>query len=582
MQARQANRAALAAIAGFFLAQCSLERPPLPVTEQSRPFQSLNARVRGTAPPVAERVSADRIVRARAEPQNWLTYYGAYDGQRFSALDQINASNVASLRPAWVFQYGHIGLIPSPATYSFEATPIVVDGVMFVSGSDGYVWAIDAANGEPLWEYHHSLPFDIPLCCGNVNRGVAVAQGKVLFVTANAHLIALDATTGKVVWDRVFADTRAGESATLAPLVIKDKVLVGSSGAEYGVRGHIDGFEIATGRPLWRFYPVPKPAEPGGETWSGDAWARGGGTAWITGTYDPDLNLTYWGTGNPAPDFDSEARPGANLYTSSVVALDPDTGALRWHYQFTPHDLWDYDGVNENILIDRDGRRLLAHFDKNGYLFVLDRTNGQLVHATRFAPADWGDIDRTSGRVTVRKVPTEQGERICPGPAGAKEWPHAAYSQQTGLLYTPTVELCATYKRFRTEFRESMPYWGGDAKVDPDTRKGHLKAFDPASGAEVWALESSHPVLSSTLATAGGLVFTGLATGEVAALDARSGRILWQFQTGSGIHGSPMTYSVGGKQYLAVPSGWGGWIEGYAPELYGANRGNALFVFALP
>jgi alcohol dehydrogenase (cytochrome c) len=582
MQARQANRAALAAIAGFFLAQCSLERPPLPVTEQSRPFQSLNARVRGTAPPVAERVSADRIVRARAEPQNWLTYYGAYDGQRFSALDQINASNVASLRPAWVFQYGHIGLIPSPATYSFEATPIVVDGVMFVSGSDGYVWAIDSATGEPLWEYHHSLPFDIPLCCGNVNRGVAVAQGKVLFVTANAHLIALDATTGKVVWDRVFADTRAGESATLAPLVIKDKVLVGSSGAEYGVRGHIDGFEIATGRPLWRFYPVPKPAEPGGETWSGDAWARGGGTAWITGTYDPDLNLTYWGTGNPAPDFDSEARPGANLYTSSVVALDPDTGALRWHYQFTPHDLWDYDGVNENILIDRDGRRLLAHFDKNGYLFVLDRTNGQLVHATRFAPADWGDIDRTSGRVTVRKVPTEQGERICPGPAGAKEWPHAAYSQQTGLLYTPTVELCATYKRFRTEFRESMPYWGGDAKVDPATRKGHLKAFDPASGAEVWALESSHPVLSSTLATAGGLVFTGLATGEVAALDARSGRILWQFQTGSGIHGSPMTYSVGGKQYLAVPSGWGGWIEGYAPELYGANRGNALFVFALP
>jgi alcohol dehydrogenase (cytochrome c) len=582
MQARRANRVALAAIVGFLLAQCSLERPPLPVTEQSKPFQSLNARVRGSAPPVAERVSADRIVRARAEPQNWLTYYGAYDGQRFSALDQINASNVASLRPAWVFQYGHIGLIPSPATYSFEATPIVVDGVMFVSGSDGYVWAIDAANGEPLWEYHHSLPFDIPLCCGNVNRGVAVAQGKVLFVTANAHLIALDATTGKVVWDRVFADTRAGESATLAPLVIKDKVLVGSSGAEYGVRGHIDGFEIATGRPLWRFYPVPKPAEPGGETWSGDAWARGGGTAWITGTYDPDLNLTYWGTGNPAPDFDSEARPGANLYTSSDVALDPDTGALRWHYQFTPHDLWDYDGVNENILIDRDGRRLLAHFDKNGYLFVLDRTNGQLVHATRFAPADWGDIDRTSGRVTVRKVPTEQGERICPGPAGAKEWPHAAYSQQTGLLYTPTVELCATYKRFRTEFRESMPYWGGDAKVDPDTRKGHLKAFDPASGAEVWALESSHPVLSSTLATAGGLVFTGLATGEVAALDARSGRILWQFQTGSGIHGSPMTYSVGGKQYLAVPSGWGGWIEGYAPELYGANRGNALFVFALP
>lgn len=573
---------ALVVAALIAAASCSKEKRPLPISEEAKPFQSINARLRGSAPPVAQSVTDERIVRARAEPQNWLTYYGAYDGQRYSTPDQINTGNVASLRPVWVFQYGHIGLIPAPATYSFEATPLVIDGVMYVSGSDGYVWAIDAATGEVLWEYHHALPLDIPLCCGNVNRGVAVAQGKVFFVTANAHLIALDATNGKVVWDKTFGDIRAGESATLAPLIIKDKVLVGSSGAEYGVRGHIDAFAIADGQHLWRFYPVPKPGEPGGETWGSDSWPRGGGTAWITGTYDPELNLTYWGTGNPGPDFDGEVRPGANLYTSSVVALDPDTGRLRWHRQFTPHDVWDYDGVNENILIDRDGRKLLAHFDKNGYLFVLDRTEGRLVHATPFARADWGEIERTTGRVTVQKVPTPEGTDICPGPAGAKEWPHAAYSRQTGFLYTPTVELCATFKRFRTEFRESLPYWGGDGKVDPETRLGHLKAIDPLTGREVWAFRSTHPVLGSTLATAGGLVVTGLATGELVALDARTGRALWQFQTGSGIHGSPMTYSVGGKQYIAVPSGWDGWLEGYAPELYGAQRGNSLFVFALP
>lgn len=562
---------------------CAPDYPPLPITQESQPMQALNARLRGTAPPVAEHVTGARLVRARSEPQNWPTYYGAYDGQRYSPLDQINTGNVDELRPAWVFQYDLLGLVPAPATPSFEASPIVIDGTMYVSGPDGYVWALNAATGEPFWEYHHAVPLDVPLCCGNVNRGVAVAHGKVLFVTPNAHLIALDAVTGEPVWDRVFADIRAGESATLAPLVIEDKVLVGSSGAEYGVRGHIDAFEIETGHHLWRFYPVPKPGEPGSETWTADSWAHGGGTAWITGTYDPELDLTYWGTGNPGPDFNGDVRPGANLYTSSVVALDPDTGTLRWYYQFTPHDVWDYDGNNENILIDRDGRRLLAHFDKNGYLFVLDRTNGRLVHATPFFPkADWGTIDRDTGEVTVHKVPTSEGTRICPGPAGAKEWPHAAYSRQTGLLYTPVVELCAIFRKFHTEFRESLPYWGGELEIAPEQRAGHLKAFDPLTGDEIWAWETDHPVLGSTLTTGGGLVFTGLATGEVVALDAHSGHMLWSFQTGSGIHGSPMTYSVDGRQYLAVPSGWGGWLEGYAPQLYGASRGGALFVFALP
>jgi alcohol dehydrogenase (cytochrome c) len=569
-------------VAGLTLAACSSPPPPLAATHESRPFQSLNANLRGTAPPVAERVTGARLASARAEPQNWMTYYGAYDAQRYSELDQVTTSNVARLTPSWVFQYAIVGLTPDPATIAFETAPIIVDGVMYATGADGYVWAIEAATGKGLWEYHYALPFDVALCCGNVNRGVAVANGRVFFVTANGHLIALDASRGVPVWDKIFLDVRAGETATLAPLAIKDKILVGSSGAEYGVRGHIDAFDGATGRHLWRFYPVPKPGEPGAETWGGDAWARGGGTAWITGSYDPDLDLTYWGTGNPAPDFDGDARPGNNLYTSSIVALDPDTGALNWYYQMTPHDLWDYDGVNENILFNRDGRKLLAHFDKNGFLYVLDRTNGRFLHATPFASVTWGSVDASTGRITPAKVPNQSGTLICPGPAGAKEWPHASYDPQTGLLYAPVVEQCATYRKFKNEFRESMPYWGGDAQADKGEHAGYIKAIDPISGREIWSWKTEHPVVGSVVTTAGGLVFAGLATGEFVALDARRGTLLWKFQTGSGIHGSATTYSVNGREFIAVPSGWGGWMKGYAPELYGANRGNALFAFALP
>ena len=369
------------------------------------------------------------------------------------------------------------------------------------------------------------------------------------------------------------------------PLVVKDKIVVGSSGAEFGVRGHVDAFDLRTGRLAWRRYVVPKPGAPGAQTW-GDAvaWQRGGGAAWITGSYDPDLNLIYWGTANPSPDFDGEVRPGDNLYTNSVLAMDPDTGTIRWHYQWTPHDVWDYDGVNENILFELAGRRLLAHFDKNGYLFILDRQSGRLVRTVKFAPrVTWGDIEGTTGRVTVRASPTPGGEEICPGPAGAREWPHAAYSQRTRLLYAPVVDACGTFKVRRTEFRESMPYWGGDATVAASQVNGGLvTAFDPATGREVWSWKAKHPTVASLLATAGDVVFVGEPTGEFNALNARTGELLWQFRTGSGIHSSPVTYSVDGKQYVAVPTGWGGWMKGFAPQLYGANRSGALVVFAVP
>jgi len=554
-----------------------------PITQTSVRFDELDASKKGAAPPVVRAVSAQRLERARQEPHNWLTYYGAYDGQRFSTLDQINTGNVRRLQPAWVFQAGVLGLIAAPATYSLEAAPIVVDGVLYLSGWDGYLWALDAATGKLFWRYRHPIPLDVPLCCGNVNRGVAVARGLVFMATINGQLLALDASTGELVWQKTFVDVKAGESATMAPLVVRDKVIVGSSGAEYGVRGHIDAFYVDTGQPAWRHYNVPKPGEEGSETWQQEgSWERGGGAAWITGTYDPALNTLYWGTANPSPDFDGTVRPGDNLFTNSVVALDPDTGRRKWHYQFTPHDLWDYDGVNEMILFDRGGRRLLAHFDKNGYLFILDRTNGALVSVQPFSETTWGSIDR-SGNVRVALSPTEEGVEICPGPAGAKEWPHATYSPQTGLLYTPTVDACGTFRRMRTEFREGLSWWGGDAIVSPQqVRGGQIKAFDPATGRQVWAWKGRHPMLSSLLSTAGGLIFAGEPTGEFDAFDARTGKLLWQFQTGTGIHSNPVTYSVDGRQYVAVPTGWGGWMKGFAPEMYGGTRGSALFVFALP
>ena len=537
------------------------------------------------APPVVRDVTYERIRGARSEPQNWLTYYGAYNGQRYSPLDQINTENVKRVGPAWIFQAGTTGLIAGASTYSFEAAPIVVDGVMFLSGWDGWVWALDAKTGVEIWRYKHAVPFDVSLCCGNVNRGVAVAQGKVFFVTANAHVLALDATSGKRVWDKTYGDVRAGESATVAPLVVKNMVIVGSSGGEFGVRGHLDAFDLETGEHQWRCYTVPKPGEPGSDTWpaDGQAWARGGANCWLTGTFDPETNLLYVGTGNPAPDFDGEVREGDNLYTDSIIAVDVDAGQIRWHYQCTPHDLWDYDSIGECILFESDGRKLLGHFDKNGYFFVLDRTNGALVQITPFVDRiTWGAITR-DGKVTAKVYPEKEGEPVhfYPGPAGAKEWTHAAYSPKTELFYVPVQDVGATATRRRREFKESIPYWGAGVQVDIEDMAGSVSAFD-ANGQEKWRWRNELPMCASVLATGGDLVFAGEPSGEFNALDARTGERLWQFQCGSGHHSSPTTYSIDGRQYIAVPVGWGAWAEGFLPGMLGAGHGSALIVFALP
>ncbi|MBQ0927739.1 PQQ-dependent dehydrogenase, methanol/ethanol family [Saccharopolyspora endophytica] len=537
------------------------------------------------APDVAMSVGYERLLDARSEAHNWLTYYGAYDGQRYSLLDEINTENVKSIGPTWIFQAGTAGMIAGASTYAFEATPLVVDGVMYVSGWDGWVWALNAKTGEQLWRYKHAVPYDVSLCCGNVNRGVAVAKGKVFTVTPNAHLLALDAVTGEKLWDKTTGDVRAGESATLAPLIVKGMVIVGSSGGEFGVRGHLDAFDLESGEHRWRCYTIPKPGEPGSDTWpaDGEAWARGGANPWVTATFDPETNLLYAGTGNPAPDFDGAVREGDNLYTDSVIAVDVDAGEIRWHYQCTPHDVWDYDSTMENILFDQDGRKMLGHFDKNGYFFVLDRTNGELISVTPYVDRiDWGTITR-DGKVTPRKYPDAEGEPVhfYPGPAGAKEWTHAAYSPRTELFYVPVQDVGATATRRRREFREGIPYWGAGVQVDADDMRGCISAFD-SKGEEKWRWRNNLPMCSSVLTTAGDLVFAGTPSGEFVALDARNGEKLWEFQCGSGHHGSPMTYSVDDKQYVAVPVGWGGWIEGFLPGMLGAGHGSALIVFALP
>jgi alcohol dehydrogenase (cytochrome c) len=540
----------------------------------------------GSAPPVAKDVTYERILNARSEPHNWLTYYGAYDGQRYSPLDQINTENVKKLTPAWAFQCGSVGLHSGKSTYSFEASPIVVDGIMFLSGWDGWVWALDARTGSLLWQYRHAIPYDVSLCCGNVNRGVAVAQGKVFVTTLNAHIIALDAETGKKVWDQTYGDVRAGESATVAPLVVKDMVIVGSSGGEFGVRGHADAFKLETGERVWRCYMVPKPGEPGSETWpsDGEAWARGGANCWVTSTFDPDLNLLYFGTGNPCPDFDGGVREGDNLYTDSGVAVDVDSGEIKAHFQYTPHDLWDYDSTMEHILFDLDGQKLAAHFDKNGFLYILDRTTMDPVRVVPFVDRiDWGEVDE-KGNVTAKVYPDKEGDPVhfWPGPAGAKEWTHAAYSPKTELLYAPVQDVGATATRRRREFKESIPYWGAGVAVDLEDMAGSVSAFDPRTGQERWRWANDVPMCSSVLATGGDLVFAGEPTGEFNALDARSGELLWQFQCGSGHHSSPCSYSIDGRQYIAVPTGWGAWTEGFLPGMLGAGQGSSLFVFALP
>ncbi len=554
-------------------------------------------------------VDDDDLLGAQSNDGNWLMYGRTYNSHRYSGLKQINKSNVANLQPVWTFQTGVLD--------GFECTPLIIDGIMYITTPWNHAYAIDCKTGSQLWHYEKSLPENLALCCDAVNRGFAVFGDRLYMTTLDAHLVCLDKNTGEEIWDEgitAFGESGKEEekdiyklaySATLAPLIVKGKVIIGISGAEYGIRGFIDAYNAETGKREWRFYTVPdaedkeEHAQEALKSWGEKSWLTGGGSAWITGTYDPELNLLYWGIGNPSPDFNGEVRKGDNLYTCSIVALNPDDGTYKWHFQNSPHDLWDYDGVNTPVLVDieRDGKKIkaLIQAHRNGYFYCVNRENGEFIYGKPFCEITWTDtkkgvdgLDAKTGRPFVNSaaLPTEEGVRVCPGAAGGKEWNPMAYHPGTGYAYVPVINNCAKFTSGKAFFIKGQPYWGSSLTLIDGEASGSFKAIEVATGKIIWDVKTRSPMVAGVLATAGGLVFTGDAEGFLTAYDAESGKDLWHFQCGSGHHASPITYTLDGKQYIAVCAGWGGWTAGFAgdgaPWLRDSRKGNTLFVFKLP
>lgn len=526
-----------------------------------------------------------RIRNADTEPGNWLAHGRTYDEQRFSPLRQIDAATVGDLGLAWYWNTGTLR--------GLESTPIVVDGVMFNSGAWSVVWAHDARTGELLWEYDPMVPREWGkfACCDVVNRGVAAWEGKIFVGTIDGRLVALDAATGKPVWEVQTTDRERPYTITGAPRVVKGKVIIGNGGAEYGVRGYFSAYDAATGAMAWRFYTVPgNPAEPfenphleaAAATWRGGEWweVGGGGTAWDSMAFDPELNLLYVGVGNGSPWNRYIRSPGGgdNLYLSSIVAVNPDTGALVWHYQTTPGDTWDYTATQHMILadleIDGQTRKVIMQAPKNGFFYVLDRTNGEFISAEAYVPVNWAShIDPESGRPVENPDAhyANEARLIRPAPYGGHNWHPMAYNPQVGLVYIPALDIPFSFGQDNA-FRYNPGEWNTGVDLaqtipakDPDAMiaglgevKGHLSAWDPVTQKEVWRVQHQMSWNGGVLTTAGNLVFQGRADGRFAAYAADTGQLLWEFPTQVGIIAAPVTYTVDGEQYVSVVAGWGG------------------------
>jgi alcohol dehydrogenase (cytochrome c) len=513
---------------------------------------SLSAQQQGPA-----QVTYQDIVAGLKDSTKWLTYSGTYDGQRHSPLTQITPENVSRLTPQWTFQTGLLG--------SFQATPLVIDGVIYITGFNNNAWAIDARSGRQIWRYRRQLPEELILCCGPVNRGFAALGDRLFMATLDAHLIALDMATGGLLYDVEFEDNKLGYSATVAPLVVKDKVILGTAGAEYGTRGFIQAFDAQTGKKLWKFFTVAGPDEFGGNTWpKTDAYLRGGGSIWVTGTYDPEQNLVFFGTGNPGPDYYSANREGDNLFTASIVALDVDTGKLKWHYQFTPHDVHDWDSTQVPVLaeltIDGQPRKVVMLANRNGFFYTIDRVTGKLIVAKPFVTTTWAkEISSVTGRPVVlpNNQPNEQGTRTCPDLGGGTNFFSPSYDPALRLFFVTARETCATFFAFDQEFKVGVNYEAGGTVRPLDQRNwGALRAIDPATAERKW--EFRYPTTSSSgvLTTASGLVFAGDGDGNLIALESRTGKALWHYQLGAPLRStSGTTYMVDGRQYVVVPSG---------------------------
>ena len=538
---------------------------------------------------LAEPVTTADLEQAAANTADWLMYGRDYRAHRYVELDQINASNIDRLHPAWVFATGG-------DNRGLQATPLVRDGVLYLSADGSRVFAIDARTGARLWGYDPDLPKESErvYCCGSINRGVALFGDLVFVGTMDARLVALEQSSGEVRWEAEVADWREGYSITGAPLVVKDMVLTGIAGGEFGIRGFVKAFDWATGKPRWTAYTIPGPGEPGNETWPGDTWKHGGGPTWTTGVYDPDLELVYWNTGNAAP-WNCQVRQGDNQWTAATIALDADTGEIAWGFQYTPWDCWDYDAVSTPVLADVEfdahgAVRALFHHDKNGFFYALDRTNGSFLYGEPIVPGiTWAEgLDAETGRPIVNpEMIAESGGPevgpIIPSLEGAIDWQPLAYNPELGLLFFMSNQWAMGYK-FWEEGTFQPPangewYLGADYQQYLTTdNPGNFVAFDVRERRVVWRQTSPAPFWAGTLATSSGLVFTGDMRGHFMAFDARTGTLLWQFQTGSGIIGSPISYELDGVQYVAVPSGG---IGGDMTFYYTEPRAGNLWVFAL-
>jgi alcohol dehydrogenase (cytochrome c) len=488
--------------------------------------------------------------------ENWLSYNGDYTGRRYSILHEVSTSNVAQLRAQWVFH--------APNSSSLEVTPVVVDRIMFVTAAND-AYALDAQSGRTLW--HYSRPITEGLiddASQHHNRGVGVWRTHVFMETDNAHLLCLDARSGHLVWDVAYTDGNRNYGATSAPLVIKDKVIVGTSGGDDGIRGFVAAYDAESGKEVWRFWTIPGPGEFGSSSWPGESYKLGGGTTWMPGTFDPELNTIFWGTSNPAPDFDGGPRPGDDLYTDCLLALDPDTGKLKWYFQFTPHDLFDYDAVETPVLVDStfrgQPRKLIVQANRNGFLYVLDRTNGTFVAARPFVEKlNWASAIDDKGRpIRTGLQPTTEGTRVCPGFVGATNWYSPSYNPQNSRFYFMALNTCNVFFLKPQEFKPGQTYYStGTHRSKGDYNQKVLLAFALDDDKPAWRYPQAGEGRSAggTMTTAGGLVFFGDDTQAFEAVDAQTGKPLWHFNTGQNITASPMTYAVNSKQYVAIAAG---------------------------
>ena len=492
-------------------------------------------------------ITSEMLLSAENRLDLWVQNNRTYTAARYSPDTQINRQNVGQLELLWKYP-----IRPNP--FGFETSAIVFDDKMFITTSGSELVRLDPHTGEPIWVWKKGSK-------RSQNRGPAVLGNKIYMGTSDAHLVCLDADTGLLLWERTVADNRAGGSITGAPLIVEDKVIVGVAGAEFGVRGFIDAYDAQTGKRIWRFWTVPQAGQPGSETWSGDSAVHGGGTAWLTGTYDPALRLLYWATGNPSPDYDGEARKGDNLFTNSIVALNPDNGKLVWYFQNTPHDLFDWSGVSEPILIDPviDGQptQAIVQANRNGYVYLLDRTDGRFISATPYTRVDWANRDPSGKPVIKPELAQAKVRHVFPGTVGGTNWPPKAFSPRTKMLYIPVIERGATYTPEPAQYRRGQLYMGGYAEYDPEPATGSITAMKVPSGEIAWKFDTHGPNWGGLLATGGGLVFGGSFDGQLNALNDETGEVLWTFQTGTGVYAPPTTFRIGGRQVIGLASGFG-------------------------